>query len=50
MNENFIMRMSTYPESPEAVLQILNAFVPPAGWNKHWQEAGAASKEGAIFA
>jgi len=24
--------------------------VPPVGWNKHQQEAGAASKEGAMFA
>jgi hypothetical protein len=24
--------------------------VPPAGWNKHRQEAGATSEEGAIFA
>ena len=43
------MGTSTYPESPEAVIQILNAYVPPAGWNKCRQEAGAASKEGAMF-
>ncbi len=42
--------MSTHPESPEAVLRILNAYVPPAGWNKRRQEAGATSKEGAMFA
>jgi len=41
---------STYPESPEAVLRILNAYVPPAGWNKRRQEAGTASEEGAMFA
>ena len=41
--------MSTYPKSPEAILQILNAYQPPAGWNRRWQEAGAASKEGAMF-
>ncbi len=41
---------STYPESPEAVLRILNAYVPPAGWNKCRQEAGTASEEGAMFA
>ncbi len=34
MKENFLMGTSTYPESPEAVLQILNAYKPPAGWNK----------------
>jgi hypothetical protein len=26
MKENFVMRTSTYIESPEVVLQILNAF------------------------
>jgi len=50
MKENFVTGTSTYPESPEAVLQILNAYVLPAGWNKHRQEAGAAHEEGAMFA
>jgi hypothetical protein len=50
MKENFVTGTSTYPESPEAVLQILNAYQPPAGWNKRRQEAGAASEERAIFA
>jgi len=50
MKENFVTGTSTYPESPEAVLRILNAYVPPAGWNKHRQEAGTASEEGAMFA
>jgi hypothetical protein len=50
MRENFVTGTSTYPKSPEAVLQIPNAYVPPAGWNKHQQEAGAASKEGVMFA
>jgi hypothetical protein len=50
MKENFVTGTSTYPESPEAVLRILNACVPPAGWNKHRQETGAANKEGAMFA
>ncbi len=31
MKENFVVGMSTYPESPEAVLRILNAYQPPAG-------------------
>jgi hypothetical protein len=34
MKENFITGTSEYPESPEAVLRILNAYQPPAGWNK----------------
>ena len=42
--------MSTYPKSPETVLRILNTYQPPPGWNKCRQKAGAASKEGAIFA
>jgi hypothetical protein len=50
MKENFVTGTSTYPESPEAVLRILNAYVSPAGWNKRRQEAGATSKEGAMFA
>jgi hypothetical protein len=50
MKENFVTGTSTYLESPEAVLQILNKYQPPAGWNKRQQEAGAASKEGAMFA
>ena len=50
MKENFVTGTSTYPESPEAVLRILNAYVPPAGWNKRHQEAGSANEEGAMFA
>ena len=50
MKENFVTGTSTYPESPDAVLQILNAYQPPPGWNKRQQEAGAASKEGSMFA
>jgi hypothetical protein len=34
MKENFVTATNTYPESPEAVLRILNAYVLPAGWNK----------------
>jgi hypothetical protein len=49
MKENFIMGTSKYPESPEILLQILNAYQPTAGWNKRRQEAGTTSKEGAIF-
>jgi len=50
MKENFVAGTSTYPESPEAVLRILNAYAPPAEWNKHRQETGAANEEGAMFA
>jgi hypothetical protein len=50
MKANFVTGTSKYPESPEAVLRILNAYQPPAGWNKCRQEAGTRSKEGAIFA
>ena len=50
MKENFVTGTSTYPESPEAVLLILNAYRPPAGWNKRRQEAGAVSKEEEMFA
>ncbi len=28
----------------------MNAYQPPAGWNKRRQEAGTTSEEGAIFA
>ncbi len=46
MAENYVTGTSEYPESPEVVLCILTAYKPPAGWNKHRQDAGAASKEG----
>jgi len=49
MNENFVTGTSTYPKSPEAVLRIPNACVPPVGWNKRQQKAGAASEEGAVL-
>ncbi len=49
MKENFVTGTSKHPESPETVLQILNAYQLPAGWNKRQQDAGIMSKEGAIF-
>ncbi len=49
MKENFVTGTSKHPESPEAVLRIPNAYQPPAEWNKHRQEAGITSKEGAIL-
>jgi hypothetical protein len=50
MAENYVIGTSEYPESPEVVLHLLTAYKPPAGWNKHRQDAGATSKEGAMFA
>jgi hypothetical protein len=50
MKENLVTGTSKYPKSPEAVLQILNAYQLSAEWNKRRQEAGTTSKEGAIFA
>jgi hypothetical protein len=50
MKENFATGMSTYPESPEAVLRILNAYQPPAGWNRRKQDARTGTEEGAMFA
>ena len=50
MAENYVTETSEYPESPEVVLCILNAYQPPAGWNQRKQEAGAGTDEGAMFA
>ena len=51
MAENYVTGTSEYPESTEAVLRILNAYVPPVGWNRRVkQEAGNPSDEGAMFA
>jgi hypothetical protein len=50
MKEIFAMGTSTYPKSPEAVLLILNAYHPPMGWGKRRQDAGAGTKQGAMFA
>ena len=33
MAENYVTGTSEYPESPEVVLHILNAYQPPARWN-----------------
>ncbi len=38
IQENYVTRMSKYPVSPEVVLRILNAYVPPAGWNRHMKQ------------
>jgi hypothetical protein len=51
MAENYVTGTSEYPESPEVVLCILNAYVPPLGWNRRIkQDAGNPSDEGAMFA
>jgi hypothetical protein len=50
MAENYVMGTSEYLKSPEVVLHILTDYKPPAGWNKRRQDAGAASKEGTVFA
>ncbi len=50
MAENYVTGMNEYLESPEVVLCILTVYKPPAGWNKRRQDAGTASKEGAMFA
>jgi hypothetical protein len=50
MVENYATGTSKYPESPEVVLHILNAYVPPLGWNRCIkQDAGNTSVEGAMF-
>jgi hypothetical protein len=50
MKENFVTGTSRYPESPEAVLRILNAYQPPARWNRRKQDTGAGTEEGTMFA
>jgi hypothetical protein len=50
MNENFVTGTSRYQESTKAVLKILNAYQPPAGWNRRKQDTGAGTVEGTMFA
>ncbi len=50
MAENYVTGTSKYPESPEVVLRILNAYVPPAGWNRRIkQDYGSPAEKGAMF-
>ncbi len=49
IQENYVTRTSKYPVSPEVVLRILNAYVPPAGWNRRMKQDGGGDS-GAIFA
>ncbi len=46
--ENYVTGTSEYPESPELVLHILNAYQPPPEWNvnQRKQEAGAGTNKG----
>ena len=48
MAENYVTGTSKYPESPDIVLRILNAYVPPAGWNRHVKQGGGG-EERAMF-
>ncbi len=45
MKENFVNGMSTYYDSPEAVLCILIAYQPHAGWGKCRQDTRVGSKK-----
>ncbi len=50
MAGNYVTGTSEYPESPEVVLRILNAYVPK--WNRNRrikQDAGNLSDEGTMF-
>ncbi len=49
MQENYVTGTSKYPVSPEVVMCILNAYVPPAGWNRRMKQDGGGDS-GAIFA
>ena len=49
MVENYITGASEYPKSPEMVLCILNAYVPPPGWNRRSGQCKGGD-EGAMFA
>jgi hypothetical protein len=51
MAENYVTGTSKYPESPELVLPILNAYQPPPEWNMNQrkQEAGAGTNKGATM-
>jgi hypothetical protein len=49
--ENYVTGTSKYPESPELVLRILNAYQLPSGWNfnRRKQEVGAGTNKGAAM-
>jgi hypothetical protein len=49
IQENYVIRTIKYPVSPEVVLRILNAYVPPAGWNRRMKQNGGGNSR-AMFA
>jgi hypothetical protein len=49
IQENYVTRTSEYPVSPEVVLRILNAYVPPPGWNRRMKQDGRGDS-GGMFA
>jgi hypothetical protein len=49
MQENYLVQTSKYPDSPELVLCILNAYVPPPSWNRQMQQ-DRGGNSGAMFA
>ncbi len=49
IQENYVTGTSKYPVIPEVVLHILNAYVPPKGWNRHMKQDGGGDS-GAMFA
>jgi hypothetical protein len=49
IQENYVTGTSEYPVSPEVVLRILNAYVPPTGWNRYMKQDGEGDS-GAMFA
>jgi hypothetical protein len=49
MAENYVTKTGAYPKRPEVVLRILNAYILPAGWNRHGRQ-DVGREEGAMFA
>jgi hypothetical protein len=49
MAENYVAGTSEYPESPEVVLHILSAYIPPLGWNRRLKQEEGFVDEGAMF-
>jgi hypothetical protein len=48
--ENYVSGTSKYPVSPDIVLRILNAYIPPMGWNSCIkQDSGSPAEEGVMF-
>jgi hypothetical protein len=49
IQENYVTGTSEYPVSSEVVLHILNAYLPPAGWNRRMKQDGGGDSR-AMFA